>query len=135
MKPLQWILAQNYGAYTALRRQTILGKVFYPQTITWNEVSWKLEPTPKTKLIPWFSMSLLLFGVTLNFLYIAIREIIAFEKDPELGSTQALMLVFAIAACVMSSVTVLTYAFKAEGICFVLRNLQTIKNVLEEDGK
>lgn len=135
MKLLKLLLAQNYGAYAALQRQAIFGKALYPQFITWNPTTWKPGPTPKTKLIPWFSMSLILFGVTLNFLYIAIHEVIAFEKDPDMGSTQSLMLVFYICANVIASAAVLTYAFKVEEICFVLRNLLTIRNVLDEDGK
>lgn len=115
----------SYGAFAAF---SSLRQWLYPQYTTWYRESWRPEPTLKSKLIPWYIFSLVLFSVNLSFFYIGIREILAYSKDPEMSSAQVLLLVYCIfGACCASSV-VLTYILEEDGFRFVLRNLEADVN-------
>lgn len=120
-------LIPSYGAFTALKRYSILCQVIYPQFITWTSVTWKPKLTPKPKLIPWFFMSMVLLVVNLSFIYIGFQQILAHSKDPEMSFTHIMLLMMATDGTVVASAAIMTYALEGDGMCFVLGNLQTLK--------
>lgn len=129
------ISVPSYGPFAALKRQVILAKHLYPQYITWNQSNWKPEPTPKSKLIPWYLLTFLVTIITLNLLYTGVREITAHTKDPDIGLIEAIVLVFFISANVISTAAFYIYISKVDEICFVLSNMQVLKKIATRQGE
>lgn len=128
----QHISIPSYGAFAALKRYSSLSRRFYPQYFTWNTTTWKPELTRKTKLIPWFIMSLFVFCITLSFFYIGFREILVPTKNLEMSSIQVLLLVLYTSTATLASASILSFILVGDKTSFVLGNLQTLRN---SDGK
>lgn len=123
-----------YGPFLALQRFTIFSESLYPQYLTWDRVTWKSKPTPRKKLVPWYLFSLLNLTVSFNFLYVAFREVIAHDKDPDINITEAIILIFYICSNLTATMSIINYVFRAKEICFVMNNLQKLKLLVEDDG-
>lgn len=125
--PIKWKSKLSFGTFTALKRFSALSAWLYPQYITWNWNRWKPELTPKPQLIPWFSLSLLVFSVNVSFFWIGLGEILAFKKDPDFSSVQVLFLVYYTSFATYASSIILFYAYRGNAIKFALGNLQILK--------
>lgn len=72
-------------------------------------------------------MSLVVLAVNLSFIYIGFQQILAHAKDLEMTFTHVMLLVMATGGTLVASAAIASYALEGDGICFVLRNLHTLK--------
>lgn len=129
------LLSCPIGPYEALQHYAIFREALYPQYITWNRATWKPYPTPISKLIPWFSMSFILFMATMSYLYFVLREIISYEKDSDMSIAANLMFLLCICVSGLDIAVINTFVFKVHEICFALSNLGSTKMMALIQGK
>lgn len=119
----------------AVKRFAIFTEFLYPQFITWNRTTWKPSPTPKSvSLTAWVILSLLLPITTVALMFILIHELVVFRKDPDISSRQVLLCVWYICLSLLATVCVLTFFDRVHEFCFLMSNVQMIKDQVEEDG-
>ncbi|OXA47991.1 hypothetical protein Fcan01_16860 [Folsomia candida] len=128
-------LAPTLTAYDALQRFTIFSGSLYPQYFEWDRSSWKAHPTSKIKLIPWYAMSILLSGFHMFSLFIVLREILAYEKDPDFNIQIGIFLMLNICVCSLDMVIIAIAVGKVDEVCFVFGNLQGLKKIVMKHGK
>lgn len=136
LKLLSWssISIPSYGAFAALKRISSVSQLFYPQYLTWNPATQKLELTPKTKLLPWTLFSLVLLFINLSYYYLGFRQILAHTKDPEFSLINAILLVFSTCGSTIVSTMILSFVLERNEIPFALKNLQKMKAAPGAEG-
>lgn len=127
--------AQTLTAYDALQRFAIFSESLYAQYFTWDKSSWKPRPTSKSRLIPWYAISILLSGLNLVYLLIVLREILAYEKDPEINILSGILLLLTICVYSLDMVIIAIFIGKVTEICFVLGNLRNMRQIVLKHGK
>lgn len=128
-------LAPTLTAYNALQRFAIFSEFLYPQYFEWDIPSWKPRPTLKIKLIPWFIMSILLSSLNIFYLFIVLREILAYEKDPDINIQSGILLMLNICVYSLDMVIIAIALGKVNELCFVLGNLQGLQKIVRKHGK
>lgn len=131
--PFYNLRSTSFTACAALQRYVVLSEAIYPQYMTWNRTTWKPEPTPKSQLVPWYLLSLLVILISTNYSFVILRELVSFTKDPDISVKEAIILGFYTSVIILSLGAIFTVANKE--ICFIFQNLQSINKLTYDDGK
>ncbi|OXA63035.1 hypothetical protein Fcan01_00927 [Folsomia candida] len=120
-------LVQTLTPLKALQRFTRLSEFLYPQRLSFDRVTWQPTPTAKSKLIPWYFLSILCAIEETSFYFILFKQILAHQKDPEVSGTLHLILLISCICYSFSTTIFFTYHSNVDEICFVIRNTLQIK--------
>lgn len=115
----------SHTPFQALQRFTILSESFYPQFLTWDRISWEPRPTPKSRLVPWMLFSIFVALLGLHFILILIRQLVAYEKDPDINISMGLVLILVAGAFTLTTTVVFIYMFFGNELCLLLRSLKS----------
>lgn len=134
MKFIKKLQLPHPDVFNALKRYVFVYESLYAQFITWDRQTWKPLPTPRAKLTFWFVTSTVVTILLFFFIFFSIRELIAYQKDPNISSTHVLLLALYICLQVLALAAVFTYILKVDEICFLIGNIETLTEFLEPKG-
>lgn len=129
MKPSLIPSLPSCTTFDALKRLEILSEWLYPQTLTFNRVTWEPTPTLKSKLIPWFFLAFLGVMVGTSFYFILLQQLLSHRKDPEISVTTHLLLLLLCTYYTFSSSCSFDSFFTADDLAFVIRSMWKIKGM------
>lgn len=125
----------SFTSLDATRNLAKLSETLYPQYLTWNRLSWKVEPTQKVRLVPWYILSVLVAMSACNSVNIAIREILRFQKDPEINVYTGITGLLQICINSFNAVQAVVMISTVDEVCTLLNNVQKMRRPdLNENG-
>lgn len=124
----------SFTAYQALQNFAIFSESLYCQYFTWDRSSWKPHPTKRKKLGVWYFMSLLLILTTVSYFWIIFQQILAHQKDPKFTIVTSVLFMLNVCVYAYDVVVIMTQVCKVKELCFVLGNLQIVKESTVDIG-
>lgn len=122
---------QTLTPFDALQRCTKFSEWLYPQRLTFDRVTWEPTPTPtpRSKLIPWYFLSILCAIWETSFVFILLQQLLSHKKDSEILMPTYVLLLSCCICYTLSTTICCAYHFNPEELCFVIRNMLRIKGL------
>lgn len=113
----------------ALHRFAQFSSALYTQAISWNTKTWRPRPTKFKKLVPFYSMSILLVSWT-SFSFYTLTRWILFKKmgASDVSLTAGVLLVLYSSMNTISVTMILTNVWKTEEICLLYINSRLLSH-------
>ncbi|OXA64521.1 hypothetical protein Fcan01_00931 [Folsomia candida] len=127
---------QTLTPFDALQRCTKFSEWLYPQRLTFDRVTWEPTPTPtpRSKLIPWYFLSILCAIWETSFVFILLQQLLSHKKDSEILMPTYVLLLSCCICYTLSTTICCAYHFNPEELCFVIRNMLRIKGPSNESS-
>ncbi|OXA63655.1 hypothetical protein Fcan01_01103 [Folsomia candida] len=134
MKLMNKISIPSLTPFHALKRFVFLSEYLYPQFITWNRITWVPHPTPRNRLLPAFLLTFLLIVATVHLVYFGLMQITSKQKDPDVTITSGFVLSICFFSFTIGISISISFIFKRNQLCLVLRNLLKLKRAMFPRG-
>lgn len=123
----------SHTPFDALLRFNIISNPLYTQFLTWNGATRLPTPTPLKQLKASMLFSGVLVVTNLFLFFIVTKEVLSYERDPELTSSAIIITVLCSGITLTLSMTPI-YLWNGSDICFVYRSVETLKQKLNQDN-
>ncbi|OXA40354.1 hypothetical protein Fcan01_25011 [Folsomia candida] len=114
----------SHTAFQALQRFSIVTEWLYYRPITWDRPMWQPRRTPRNKLTTWYFLSLIVSSIAIHFVFTLIRQILSYQKDPDISILMGIFLILAGAGYTVAVSVIFTEIFKIDEFRVMLKFLR-----------
>lgn len=119
----------SHTAFQALQRFSIVTEWLYYRPITWDRPMWQPRRTPRNKLTTWYFLSLIVSSIAIHFVFTLIRQILSYQKDPDISILMGIFLILAGAGYTVAVSVIFTEIFKIDEFRVMLKFLRKFEGI------